>query len=110
MDSVENFAFGYSLAAADNSAVCAVLLNKSLALFCVHVTETHGSGSAGNEVRFLADFAHVLQNHVADIETDSGSGGEAGGFDAGNIYELRVLLTGSDDEIVAGAVGADTCE
>ena len=74
------------------------------------MAETHGSGSAGDEVRLLADFALVLQNHVADIKTDSGSGGKTGRLDAGDIYELCVLLAGGDDEIVAGAVGADACK
>ena len=109
MDGVEDLALGYRLAAADYPAVSGVLLNESLALVVAHVSETDGLRSVGLEVVFLLG-AHSLCKHIGDILGYCGRGGEAGGFDAGDVDEFVVLLARLNDEIVSVAVRSEARE
>ena len=69
MNCVENFALSDCLAAANNSAVSGVFLNKRLALFIAHVSEAHGSLALGNKAIFFLRAAFpAAQVHGGNVK------------------------------------------
>ena len=109
MDRVDDLTFRDGFAAADDTAVCGILLNKFVSLFDGEVCGIEDA-LAGSYPVFLLLCAKFLFHHLADVLADSRAGCKSGRLNTCAVDEVRSILYFAQDELVVILVGTKACK